>query len=151
MCSVTSIRHSIRKRIFRFKSACALAIQSLALPQLLPAHGANDFAPQVHCPTGYVLGVDAADTLCVSAAGAGASEAAGAASDVTTGTALTGASETAGAADSGCTSDVSDEAGCHLRRAGGYRAHAEEAGEVDGGIRAAAQNARRGHSMLRQS
>ncbi len=32
----------------------------------------------------------------------------------------------------------------HLRRAGGYRAHAEEAGEVDGGIRAAAQNARRG-------
>ena len=64
----------------------------LALPQLLPAHGANDFTPQVHCPTGYVLGVDAADTLCVSAAGAGASEAAGAASDVTTGTALTGAS-----------------------------------------------------------
>ena len=39
----------------------------------------------------------------------------------------------------------------HLRRAGGYRAHVEEAGEVDGGIRAAAQNARRGHSMLRQS
>ena len=39
----------------------------------------------------------------------------------------------------------------HLRRAGGYRTHVEEAGEVDGGIRAAAQNARRGHSMLRQS
>ena len=39
----------------------------------------------------------------------------------------------------------------HLRRAGGYRAHVEEAGEVDGRIRAAAQNARRGHSMLRQS
>ena len=39
----------------------------------------------------------------------------------------------------------------HLRRSGGYRAHVEEAGEVDGGIRAAAQNARRGHSALRQS
>lgn len=33
-----------------------------------------------------------------------------------------------------------------------YRAHVEEAGEVDGGIRAAAQNGLgRGHSMLRQS
>ena len=39
----------------------------------------------------------------------------------------------------------------HLRRAGGYRAHVEEAGEVDGGIHAAAQNARREYSMLRQS
>ena len=82
-----------------------------SITPIITSHGANDFTPQVHCPTGYVLGVDAADTLCVSAAGAGASEAAGAASDVATGATLAGASETAGAADSGCTSDVSDEAG----------------------------------------
>lgn len=33
---------------------------------------------------------------------------------------------------------------------GGYCTHVEEAGEVDGGIRAADQNARREHSMLGQ-